>query len=228
MAITEKRVDINNPGAYKMPTVRKSDQEIEDSFMKETEPSGPTPNLPEKIVSNEKTINYESNKPKIVSKEQLAAFQKENGADKTLRDYMNAQQGLTRRGESAPIKKITPEPVKAMPVTQSEPAKPVAVVKSPPVKYETPFDRMNRENREQGKDFDSIVGNLKNKIKGSTSSAPTQMAKGGVTSKYMSFTKTGKPDGMKPVMAKGGVTRSSASKRADGIATKGFTKGKNL
>ena len=29
MAITEKRVDINNPGAYKMPTVRKSDQEIE-------------------------------------------------------------------------------------------------------------------------------------------------------------------------------------------------------
>ena len=48
-------------------------------------------------------------------------------------------------------------------------------------------------------------------------------AKGGMTAKYMSFSKTGKPDGMKEVtkMASGG----SASKRADGIATKGKTKG---
>ena len=35
MAIVEKKVDINNSGAYKMPMVRKSDEEIEDSFMKE-------------------------------------------------------------------------------------------------------------------------------------------------------------------------------------------------
>ena len=49
------------------------------------------------------------------------------------------------------------------------------------------------------------------------------MAKGGMTSKYMSFSKTGKPDGMKSTtkMASGG----SASKRADGIATKGKTRG---
>jgi hypothetical protein len=45
------------------------------------------------------------------------------------------------------------------------------------------------------------------------------------TAKYMSFSKTGKPAGMKPVtkMASGGMT---ASRRADGIATKGKTKGR--
>ena len=51
-------------------------------------------------------------------------------------------------------------------------------------------------------------------------------AKGGVTGKkYMSFSKTGKPAGMKNVtkMASGGMT---ASKRADGCCTKGKTKGK--
>jgi len=45
------------------------------------------------------------------------------------------------------------------------------------------------------------------------------------TAKYMSFSKTGKPAGMKPVtrMASGGMT---ASRRADGIAQKGKTRGK--
>jgi len=51
------------------------------------------------------------------------------------------------------------------------------------------------------------------------------MKRGGMTAKYMSFTKTGKPAGMKPVtkMASGGVT---ASRRADGIAQRGKTRGK--
>jgi hypothetical protein len=46
-------------------------------------------------------------------------------------------------------------------------------------------------------------------------------AKGGMTAKFMSFSKTGKPAGMKKVtkMASGG----SASSRADGVATKGKT-----
>ena len=52
------------------------------------------------------------------------------------------------------------------------------------------------------------------------------MKKGGMakSAKFMSFSKTGKPSGMKPVtkMANGG----SASSRADGIATKGKTRGK--
>ena len=51
-------------------------------------------------------------------------------------------------------------------------------------------------------------------------------AKGGITGKkYMSFSKTGKPAGMKSVtkMASGGMTASS---RADGCCTKGKTRGK--
>jgi len=51
------------------------------------------------------------------------------------------------------------------------------------------------------------------------------MKKGGMTAKFMSFSKAGKPAGMKPVtkMASGGVT---ASRRADGIAQRGKTRGK--
>ena len=49
-------------------------------------------------------------------------------------------------------------------------------------------------------------------------------AKGGMTAKFMSFSKKGKPAGMKSVtkMASGG----SASSRADGCAAKGKTRGK--
>jgi Tfp pilus assembly protein FimV len=54
-----------------------------------------------------------------------------------------------------------------------------------------------------------------------SASAPVKKAKGGMTAKFMSFSKTGKPAGMKKVtkMASGG----SASSRADGVATKGKT-----
>jgi hypothetical protein len=50
------------------------------------------------------------------------------------------------------------------------------------------------------------------------------MKRGGMTSKFMSFSKKGKPAGMKPVtkMASGGSFRASAN----GIATKGKTRGK--
>ena len=46
---------------------------------------------------------------------------------------------------------------------------------------------------------------------------PKKYARGGVTAKYMSFTKTGKPDGMKPVtkMTRGG-----------GIESRGKAKGR--
>ena len=51
------------------------------------------------------------------------------------------------------------------------------------------------------------------------------MKKGGMTAKFMSFSKRGRPAGMKPVtkMASGGM---AASRRADGIAVKGKTRGK--
>ena len=49
------------------------------------------------------------------------------------------------------------------------------------------------------------------------------MKKGGMTAKFMSFSKKGRPAGMKPVtkMASGGMT---ASRRADGIASRGKTR----
>ena len=57
-------------------------------------------------------------------------------------------------------------------------------------------------------------------------SGKSAMKKGGMakSAKFMSFSKKGKPAGMKPVtkMASGG----SASSRADGIAVKGKTRGK--
>jgi len=51
-------------------------------------------------------------------------------------------------------------------------------------------------------------------------------AKGGMTAKFMSFSKTGKPAGMRKVtkMATGGT----ASSRADGCCTKGKTRGKMM
>lgn len=75
-------------------------------------------------------------KPKIVTKEELAK------SGLSLRDYMNKQQGLTRRGE------------KAAPAPKAAP------------KYETSYDRSRREDREAGRDFDSMVGKLKDRITG--------------------------------------------------------------
>jgi hypothetical protein len=174
MAITEKRVDINNPGAYKMPMVRKSDEEIEDSFMKETEPSGPTPNLPEKIISNEKTINYD--KPKIVTKEQMKAAGFDN-----LRDYLNDKQGLKRRGE---------------PASTTSSSNPIDSEKGNSRGQKAPMAMAVKTTMGQGKKpYDP--GSVDNSFTGSK-------------------------------FAKGGMARSSASKRADGCATKGFTKGRNL
>jgi len=72
-------------------------------------------------------------------------------------------------------------------------------------------------------------GGGKAKVDEDLNAGASAMKKGGVakSAKYMSFSKTGKPAGMKKVtkMASGGMT-SSASKRADGIAVKGKTRGK--
>ena len=63
----------------------------------------------------------------------------------------------------------------------------------------------------------------KNEADYNSSLTTEKKAKGGMTAKFTSFSKTGKPAGMKKVtkMASGG----SASSRADGIAVKGKTRG---
>ena len=107
-------------------------------------------------------------KPKIVTKEELAK------SGLSLRDYMNQQQGLTRRGES----KVTD--------TGDETSRLAARMPKPSLKYQSLQDR-EMENQ----------------------------AKRRAAGRSFYGTKT---------MAGGGT----ASSRADGIATKGHTKGKYL
>lgn len=95
--------------------------------------------------------------------------------------------------------------------------KPKSSEQTTTTKYETSYDRMNRENREQGRDFDSLVSGLKNRIMsaGSRGSAlPLKSTKSESGNKFMGA-------GMK-----GGGKVSTASRRGDGIAVKGKTKGR--
>jgi hypothetical protein len=113
-------------------------------------------------------------KPKagIVTKEELAK------SGLSLRDYMNKQQGLTRRGDSSSAGKTLPKIPDAAPDTGDELGR-LARFKKPPLRQETMRERAESYNRKRG-----IPG------------------------------------------FKAGGSVSSASKRADGIAIKGKTRGK--
>jgi hypothetical protein len=162
--------------------------------------------------SNEKTINYKSDKPKVVTKEELAK------SGLTLREYMNKQQGLKSRGESASTttKASTPSmaSTSAKTNTASTPTAPIDETKLSLAERAA----LTRNRARSGTTTDTRPVNQRMR-------EALGLKKGGVTAKYMSFTKTGKPDGMKPVtkMASGGAT---ASRRADGIAQRGKTRGK--
>jgi len=82
----------------------------------------------------------------------------------------------------------------------------------PTSKYETPYDRMNRVNREEGKDIESRIANASNK---GQDRILTGIKKKADENKFMGSVKM-----------KSGGSVSSASRRADGIATKGKTRGK--
>lgn len=86
-------------------------------------------------------------------------------------------------------------------------------------KYETGFDRMNRENREAGRDIGSVVGRIKDRIMGAGDRGQDRILRN--TRPGATDSKTLLPTGMK----KGGSV-SKASSRADGIAQRGKTKGK--
>ena len=158
-------------------------------------------------------------KPAVVTKEELAK------SGLSLRDYMNKQQGLTRRGDS--MEKAFPMgEEKTFPKTSAkasttdtgdEAGRLGNRYKKPAPKYETPYDRMNRTNREAGIDFDSAIGKLKKRITGASDSGQdrilTGIRKKSDENKFMGST------GMKS-----GGKVSSASKRADGIAIRGKTR----
>ena len=137
---------------------------------------------------NEEAPKAEKPKNRTVSKKEL----EESGM--SLRDYLNRERGLKRRKEDA---------------KKEEPKK---------EKYETPYDRMNRTNRESGVDFDSMIGKLKNRIANAPNSGQDRILTGMKKN-------AGTNMGMGSTGMKSGGSVSSASKRADGIATKGKTKG---
>lgn len=137
-------------------------------------------------------------KPKMVTKEELAK------SGLSLRDYMNQQQGLTRRGGSS------------APVTPAATAPAATKETSSGMSFK---DKITKEAA------DAIKASGKKYPDMSVLQAPAKRA--GMTAmgrKSSSFDDFGSGDGYK----KGGMTRSSASNRADGIATKGHTKGKYL
>ena len=140
-------------------------------------------------------------KSKSVSKKEL----EESGL--SLRDYLNKQQGLTRRGDSATKVRDTGDEVDRL----------ANRYKKQPPKYETPYDRMNRTNREAGIDFDSVVDKVKKRIIGASDSGQdrilTGMKKKSDENKFMGSTNM-----------KSGGSVSSASKRADGCAIRGKTR----
>jgi len=119
----------------------------------------------------------------------------------SLRDFLNKERGLTRRGESAPAKaapKVTDtgDEVARLAARKPVPAKPA---------YETPYDRRNRLNREEAakepRGQDRILRNVK---------------PGAVNPKTL-LPESGYKKG-------GSVSRASG--RADGIAQRGKTRGK--
>lgn len=101
---------------------------------------------------------------------------------------------------------------KATPKTEAAP-KPAA---KPAAKYETPYDRMNRENRETSQS------------RADTRAETERLAKRNPSPGRWKFDSSKvNPKTLLP-LKKGGVVGSSASRRADGIATKGKTKGRML
>ena len=157
--------------------------------------------------------------PKSVAKSKSVSKKELEESGLSLRDYMNKQQGLTRRGSSASEEKA-PKRISAKESTTDtgdESARLENRYKKPAPRYETPYDRMNRSNRESGTDFDSMVGKLKSRITGASDRGQdrilTGIKKKSDENKFMGST------GMKS-----GGKVSSASKRADGCAIRGKTK----
>lgn len=159
-------------------------------------------------------------KPGIVTKEQLA----KSGYD-NLRDYLNAQQGLTRRGESAPTPvKATPvkaEPAKAEPATPpAAKQKPAAETKSKTNMTLTPANTESRRKFSEGagkivsgaaSGIVDYLSSLKSPSERKAQNRKMEKLKADPTSRERDFAKGGKV---------------SASSRGDGIAQRGKTRGK--
>lgn len=166
----------------------------------------------EAIMKGMRDAEATPRKAPMVTKEELAA------SGLSLRDYLNKQQGLTRRGESAP-RAMPKETTVEKTVVKTEPAAPKArpnenysnegrAAPSPSAKKETYRD-LSGKTREKSEskrpDFGGAIGR-------------------GISDFFGSIRERGRKSNPE-AYAKGGSV-GSASKRADGIAQRGKTKGK--
>jgi len=155
-SITPKRVNINNPDSYQMPmplspedaAVNASNASIGSAYMN----NGPTPGAPTDIgpqppisQMNAPVESAPTPKKAIVTKKQLA----ESGYD-NLRDYLNAQKGVPRKGEKEPRKPAS-KPTESKP-SASKPtgAKPTRVSYTPSEWDDTSSSKVGAMNLQSG------------------------------------------------------------------------------
>jgi len=165
-------------------------------------------------------------KPAIVTKEQLKA----SGFD-NLRDYLNAQRGLTRRGESAPRKPAAAAPRGSYRGTQEEGDAGEAEAR----KVQEAKTAKAREMRKQT-DPGDVPMDVRRTQEASAKSQRRDMGRDKFAqmsfSDQMEYLRTKGREGTgfktkeKPAGFKAGGSVSSASKRADGCAVRGKTRGK--
>jgi len=152
----------------------------------------------------------------VVSAKELADFKSQYGEDKSLRDLLNADKGLRRRSEnSAPAKETS---------NYSNEGRGSAAPAKSSVMPDTDRD-LSGKVKEEEKPFSEYRFGPQN-IKRNLLNAPSDIGDL-VSSPFRAIREAGSrgnPDASKK-MASGGKV-SSASKRADGIAQKGKTRGK--
>jgi len=150
-------------------------------------------------ISESSSKTVKASKPKIVSKEELAA------SGMSLREYMNKQQGLKSRGETTPRQQINFE-----------------YLNTPNAKSDsTSSSGMSMKDKVTKEAIDSIKASGKKYPDMSALQAPAKRA--GMTA--MRKRNSGF-DLNSDVSYKQGGSVGSASRRADGIAIKGKTRGK--
>jgi hypothetical protein len=147
-------------------------------------------------------------KQRIVTKEELAK------SGLSLRDFLNKERGLTRRGESAPAA----APAKSAAMTKDDQYNPDVRVKKPEM-YRTFGGKM------AAKAPESQPSTAASEMVGRGMKAAGEYAKslGNREEKHGTYVK----DGKVVKYAKGGSV-SKASSRADGIAQRGKTKGRMI
>lgn len=161
---------------------------------------------PEVTVINEKTGVKGDKGNRIVTKEELKA------SGLSLRDFLNKERGLTRRGESAPAKPAAkPEKAPAKPASKAENSKrgigPYNVF-SGPADADPEAVKAAKAAGDERRAKQAAAPMLHNPFRGAIDALRERGKKSN-------------PD----AYAKGGSV-SSASKRADGIAQRGKTRGK--